>query len=80
MEIYRSDCFAFEYKNKTFKCTALNVEDCRKCRFYKTNEQYGKEFPSVRKNVSTGLLDEIMEVFNDKRKEKKVRLYTRKTC
>lgn len=52
-KIFRVDCFAFRevYKNKLV-CNALQLADCRGCKFFKTQEDYDKNVkPLKRKNI-----------------------------
>lgn len=48
------NCFAFERHNKQFKCSALKVENCLNCVFYKELNQYVKE---CKKAPKTQIID-----------------------
>lgn len=39
----KTDCFAYENRKGHFKCTALHVDNCLNCHFYKTKEQLRNE-------------------------------------
>ena len=41
--MFNYDCFAYTRKKGNFHCSALNVENCLNCKFYKTIEQYENE-------------------------------------
>ncbi len=41
--MYQKDCFAFKKMlTGSIRCSALNLIDCRNCKFYKTKENYEK--------------------------------------
>ena len=43
----KTDCFAYKNNNGHFRCTALHVDDCLNCNFYKTKEQLTKELQII---------------------------------
>ena len=48
----KKDCFAFNEKCNT--CKAINVLDCKNCKFYKNKQEYLKECNKKVRRVKHG--------------------------